>query len=439
MNRPTALMNAPQPQVAGRRCPGLWAMAIASALLPASLAAQESVATLAGKTGEPRHADGTPAVARLSDPAGLARTATGLIHVADSANHCLRTRLPDGSLSTLTGRPGEPGFRDGSREQARFDSPTALAVTRDGALLVSDTGNHVLRRVLPNGQVSTLAGLAGDPGPTNGPALRARFNAPLGIAVASDGHVFIADSGNHSIRQLSPAGEVTTLAGENGEWGAVNGSGSQARFQGPVGLAVAADGSLVVSDALNHALRRVTRAGQVTTLAGKLGEDGSADGPAAEARFGKPAELAFDALGRLYIVDALLHTLRRLDPDGTVRTVAGLAGQSGGRDGSNGTGRFFNPYGVTVTASGSLLVSDTYNATLREVVAPFALQAHRPADAPTRLEWESVIGHRYQVWFRDQFDAPWQRLGEPRTATGLSSAAEDSTGANRFYQVERLD
>ncbi len=409
------------------------------AFLPA-LHGQESVRTLAGAVGIPGHADGAAAAVRFADPVGLIIAAQGRTYIADSATHCIRLRTPDGRVSTFAGQPGDAGDTDSSGGLPRFDSPSGIALDPDGSLVVSDTGNHTLRRVLPDGRVSTLAGQPGDPGITNGPARLARFNAPLGIAIAPDHTVFVADSGNHSIREIRPDGTVSTLAGENGDWGAADGTGARARFYGPVGIALAPDGSLAVADSLNHAVRRVTREGRVTTLAGRLGEDGSADGPAADARFGTPAEICFDPQGRLYMADAFLHTLRRLDPDGMVRTVAGSAGHPGSDNGDNGIGRFFNPYGVAVAPDGTVWVTDTYNEVLREVVAPSMLKAERTVGGISiRLEWESVVGRRYQVLFRDRLGDGWQALGQPLTAAGYSTGWEDAPESVRLYQVQRLD
>ncbi len=395
--------------------------------------------TAAGLAGDARHADGAPSVARFADPVGIAVAADGRSYIADSANHCLRLRSPHGFLSTPAGKPGVAGATDAPGSDARMDSPSAVAIDTDGSVVFSDTGNHTVRRLRSDGRVETIAGVAGDAGITNGPAFSARFDSPLGIVVAADRSLYVADSGNHSIRRIAPDGTVTTLAGENGEWGARDGTAALARFNGPVGLAIAPDRSLVVADSLNHAIRRVSTNGLVSTLAGKLGEDGSADGPADEARFGKPAELAFDAKGRLYIIDAFLHTVRRLDPDGRVRTVAGLTGHPGDANGDNGAGRFLNPYGIGVLPGGSLLVSDTYNATLREVLAPFVMSLQRRADGTSLLEWESVAGRRYRIYTTPSLDQPWQAVGAEFTADGPTSYFDDARTDARLYQVIRIE
>lgn len=410
-------------------------------LLPisANVRAQDTVRTLAGRAQDIGHVDGSAGVSRFSDPAGLAVDSAGNIYVADSANHCVRKLTPGGTVMTLFGISGEPGSTDGTAATARLDSPSAVALGPDGELYISDTGNHTVRR-FKSGLLTTLAGVAGESGPTNGPARTARFNAPLGLAVNSAREVFVADSGNHAIRKITPSGDVNTIAGAVEDWGAADGIGSAARFNGPVGIALAKDGSLVVSDSLNHALRRVTPAGTVTTLAGSLGNDGCIDGPASTARFCKPAELQFDTLNNLYVVDAFNHLVRKLTPEGWVSTVAGRVGQQGDTDGVNGVGRFFNPYGIIIRPSGALVVSDTYNGTLREVLAPFSQRIVRTG-VSAMLSWESVIGVQYEILIRNALDRPWSAVGSKNSATGIIStlpiADFGTESAPVFFQVRR--
>ena len=417
------------------------ALALVSLLvhLTLPLLAQDSVRTLAGLPETPGSTDGTNTTARFNDPAGLAIAADGTVFVADNQNHALRRIATNGVVTTLAGLPGTPGSADGSRTTARFDSPTGLAFGPDGAIYVSDTGNHPVRRVTANGVVTTLAGFAGNADFADGSTTSARFNQPLGLAVAPDGTIFVADSGNHLIRVIATNGTVSVLAGNPETFGSADGTGTNAFFNNPVGLALAPDGSLFVSDANNFTLRRVTAAGVVTTLAGAAGQDGSADGPAASARFGKPAELALAPNGTLYIADAAHHTIRRLTPDGRVSTIAGLVGGEGGADGANGLARFFNPYGLAIAARGHLVVADTYNQTVRELLAPFTVGVAPNGNARV-ISWEAVVGSSYQVQFKDAVAATWQNLGSAVSATALSASQTDVASASpRFYRILRLE
>ena len=189
------------------------AFAVAAALCLGIVtgSASDAVRTLAGAAQVPGHVDGVGALARFSDPAGLAIDAQGNVLIADSANHCLRKLTPAGIVTTIAGRPGDAGSADGPGATARFDTPSAVAVAKDGTVFVSDTGNHTLRRIGRDGSVSTWAGSAGDPGATNAVGRAARFSSPLGIAIAKDGALFVADSANHAIRRVGADGAVTTL------------------------------------------------------------------------------------------------------------------------------------------------------------------------------------------------------------------------------------
>lgn len=402
--------------------------------------AQDSVRTLAGLPETPGSADGANTNARFNDPAGIAIAQDGTIFVADNQNHAIRRISTNGAVTTLAGLLGTPSCADGSGSTARFDSPTGLALGPDGALYVSDTGNHTIRRVTTNGDVTTLAGSAGNADYADGPATVARFNQPLGLSVAADGTVFVADSGNHLIRVIATNATVSVLAGNPETFGSADGTGTNAFLNNPVGLALAPDGSLFVSDANNFTIRRVTRSGVVTTVAGAAGQDGSADGPAASARFGKPAELALAPNGTLYIAEAAHHTIRRLTPDGRVSTIAGLVGADGAADGANGLARFFNPYGLAIAARGHLVVADTYNQIVRELLAPFTVGVAAGGNDRV-ISWESIVGRSYQLQFRDSATAAWQNLGSSVTASALSASQTDAAlaASSRFYRILRVE
>ncbi len=410
---------------------------VAMALLAHPLIAQESVRTLAGLPETPGAVDAAGALARFNDPAGVVVTADGTIFVADSRNHVIRRLATNGVVSTLAGALGQAGAMDGAGGAARFDSPSGVAVAADGALIVSDTGNHTLRRVTLAGAVSTLAGAAGVTDFVDGPGAAARFNSPLGLAVAAGGIIFVADCGNHVIRRVGTDGAVTTFAGVGEVWGWRDGVGTNALFYSPVGVAMDAGGELLVSDANNHVIRRIATNAVVTTFAGAPGVDGAADGPAATARFGKPAELALDARGNLYVADALLHTIRKITRGGFVSTVAGAVGVDGAVDGANGVARFFNPYGLAVAPRGQLVVTDTYNQTVRELVAPFTV-AVAAGGGGTLIEWEAIAGAVYQLQVKTALSAPWANLGAPVTAAETTASAVDGGRVGtKFYRVLR--
>jgi hypothetical protein len=220
------------------------------------------------------------------------------VYVADSANDTIRKITPAGIVTTLAGSPGPPGSADGTGSAARFYSPGGVAVDDAGNVYVADTGNNTIRtandtirKITPAGIVTTLAGSPGPPGSADGTGGTALFNAPKAVAVDSAGDVYVADTGNNTIREITPTGLVTTLAGSPGSAGSADGMGNAARFTQPGGLATYTTGNLYVADTGNDTIRKITPSGVVATLAGSVGSAGSADGTSA-ARFNSPTGLA---------------------------------------------------------------------------------------------------------------------------------------------------
>jgi len=322
------------------------------------------VSTLAGSVGQLASWDG--ATAGFRNPAGLAVDAAGNLYVADRGNSSIRKVTPAGLTSTLAGTSGSSGSADGTGAVARFAAPTGLAITAAGDLIVADTNNHLVRKVTAAGLVTTLAGTAGLSGTADGTGASARFTFPEGVVVHANGNVYVTDRGSQTLRQVTPAGVVTTLAGSAGLGGTQDGTGSAARFYNPRGIAVDPSGDLWVSDG-SQTLRRVTTAGAVTTVAGTLSAYGWVDGPAALARFNGIRGLAFLPSGRLAIADEFNHAVRLLDLTQGLSTFAGAPPQAGNADGFATSARFAGPQSVTVDASGIAYVADFGNSAIRKV------------------------------------------------------------------------
>jgi sugar lactone lactonase YvrE len=322
---------------------------------------------LAGHPGGAGSADGTGGDARFSNPGGVAVDSAGNTYVADSGNGTVRKMTPAGVVTTLAGSPGVWGSADGTGREARFGRPAGVAISSTGTLYVTDYDLQTLRKVTPAGVVTTLAGSPGAQGSNDGTGSAARFSNPAGVAVDGTGNLYVADSGNHTIRKVTPTGIVSTLAGSPGAQGSDDGVGSEARFNSPIGVALDNAGNLYVADRDNRTLRKVTPGGVVTTLAGNPGVQGSADGSGDDARFGEPDSVALDSAGNIYLTDHLNHTLRKITSAGEVTTLAGSPELSGSDDGSGGAARFTYPAGVALDRDGNLCLADSGNHTLRKV------------------------------------------------------------------------
>ncbi len=327
--------------------------------------------------------------ARFSTPSGIVADSSGNTFVADRGNHTIRKVTPDGFVSTYAGTAGASGSSDGTGAAARFNSPRGLAIDASGTIYVADDGNHAIRKVAPGGVVTTLAGLSGFPGSTDDTGSLARFTNPAAVAVDSDGNVYVADDGNHTIRKITPAGAVTTVAGTAGSIGSTDATGFNARFAYPTGIAVDANGTLYVADRYNDTVRTITTDGVVTTLAGVPGGQGSTDGTGTIARFNGPSDVAVDQNGNVFVADTGNHTIRKIAPGGVVTTVAGTAGLAGATNGTAvvalletprgflatlagadvalaaDTALFNNPAAIAVDGDGNVYVADSGNNTIR--------------------------------------------------------------------------
>jgi sugar lactone lactonase YvrE len=342
--------------------------------------------------------DGDSSRARFSDPFGVAIAADGTIYIADAGDAQRVRRLsPDGTVSTFAGSAA--GFADGVGVAAQFNTPSGLAIDAAGVLYVADTGNNAIRRIAPDGAVSTLAG-DGVAGYRDGPAAQARFNGPIGVAVEASGRVLVADTYNDRLRAIDPDGSVVTLAGPDG-------------LNTPCGVAAGAAGAIYVADTGDGVVRAISPAGDVTTMTPL-----TIDAPR------HPMAIAVSSTGHIYLADEAGRILETA-PDGATRVVSGT--RPGFADGTSADARFRRIGGVAVAAPGRLIVTDSGNALVRLVAAQSRMEWRAPASpqiAPhfdvERFAWQPLL------W-------PIDPMEERHEIAGTMGEARGGQGGERFH------
>lgn len=324
------------------------------------LAPQEiyMVAALAGSL-EYGLTDGQGVSARFRNPEGVAMTPEGNIIVTDRTNNSIRLLTPEGTVTTVTGN-GTKGHTDGPASQALLNYPWRSCVDREGNIYVADRDNHAIRKISTDGIVSTVAG-TGTGGFKDGPVSEARFYQPIDVDVDNDGNLFVADNINHRIRKITPDGMVSTVSGSVS--GFNDGDASEALFANPSGISLDKEGNIYVADRFNHRIRKISTDGKVTTVAGQ-GDIGAQDGNALSAQFNNPYGLDVAENGDIVVADLSNHKIRLIS-EGAVSTIAGTS--SGFLDGAGFTARFYNPTDIAI-AGGVIYVADLGNHMIRKIV-----------------------------------------------------------------------
>jgi NHL repeat len=352
----------------GSMCAAALAACVGAGMLSItgpSWAVSGDVTTFAG-TSLPGFANGPAATAKFLSPRDVAFDGTGNLLVLDNGNSRIRKIDASGNVTTFAGS-GTRGLVNGPALSAQFESLSGIAVDNAGNVFVSDSLNNVIRKVGLSGTVTTFAGkntpFAGsfsDGGPT-----AARFDGPRGLAFDQSGNLLVSDSSNARIRKVDPNGNVTTLAG-TGTYGTLNGASNVAQFFGAEGITVDSRGNVLVADVDANQIRKIDSSGNVTTLAGS-GTRGFADGPGATAQFKNPYDVEADGLGNVYVADANNNRIRRIDSSGNVTTLAG-DGTYGFADGGAAVAQFKFPTGIALDGN-SLFVADYSNYRVRRVDA----------------------------------------------------------------------
>ena len=364
-----------------------WRMSAGGEVAPLERDWSAVVTVLAGD-GVAEWRDAEAYRARFTDPFGVGTAADGTIYVTDGiGSHRIRAISPDGRVTTLAG--GTRGFADGVGADARFDTPSGLAVAADGTIYVADTGNNAIRRIARDGSVTTLAG-NGTAGFQDGAASEAQFNGPVGVAVSAAGRVFVADTYNDRIRVVEPDGRVATFAPD-------------AVFNTPCGVAVDAAGRVYVADTRNRVVQQIDPAGSSAIAIGFTA-------------LSRPIGIATAPDGDVYVTDERGGVVA-IHPDGSSRTVAGSI--PGFRDGPGLDARFRRPTGIATAGPGRLIVADAGNALLRLVAAPSRLEFRAPP-APAIAPQFDIETFRAQplVWPVAPIEGPHEIAGTVGEARG---------------------
>ena len=369
-----------------------------------------AVAAVLGGDGVAGSADGLAGRARLADPFGVAAAPDGSVYVADAGPlPRIRRVAPDGSISTLAG--GGAGFADGTGDAARFSTPSGLALDSGGALLVADTGNHAIRRVGPDGTVSTVAG-ALTPGFRDGSGREALFNGPLAVAANGAGSIIVADTYNDRIRAVHPDGSVVTLAG-SGARGFVDGAAPDAAFDTPSGVAVDAAANVFVADTGNNAVRAISPDGTVTTI-----------GPPPPEGLWRPVGIAVSQDGFVYATDDRGRIVE-IQPGVRARILAGS--RPGFADGSGEHARFRAPAGLAFVRPGVLAVADSRNALTRLVGAPSRIGLRAPSSPRIAPGFDAEgFGSKPLLWPLGPMEGPYE-------VTGTLGEIRGGEGSERFH------
>lgn len=311
------------------------------------------------------YADGSATDSQFYNPSGLCIDSMGNLFVADEYNQKIRKIASDGTVSTFAG--STIGYADGSGLNAKFSYPSGLCIDNNDNIYVADRFNHKIRKITPEGVVSTIAGSS--QGFTNGAATTAKFNYPTSICIDASGNLFVADKSNHKIRKITQQGIVSTFAGSIE--GYIDGMSTVARFNDPFGITIDQSGTLFVTDLDNEGIRKITPDGLVNTFAGT--SYGYADGNGTNAQFHRPLGICIDSSNNLYVTE--ISRIRKITPSADVTTIAGTT-QNGFQDGNSDVALFNSPTAVIIDSDGNLYIADTANHKIRKVIETLEIQQY---------------------------------------------------------------
>ena len=364
---------------------GCLLAALAFAAVAGAVPGTGFIFTIAGTGSAGYGGDGGPATAaQLSVPVNVSATPDGGYLIVEQGTNHIRRVDAAGTITTVAGNGiNGSGGDGGPATSASINAPNAAVMTASGDILIADSNNNKIRKVSPDGTITTVAGTgAAGFGGDGGPATAALLSFPADVAVTADGGYLIADNDNNRIRKVSAAGTITTVAGTGvAGFSGDAGPATAATINDPAGVAAEPDGSFAIDDLNNNRVRFVSAAGTISTIAGTgaagFGGDG---GPGTLAALNQPARVAVSATGEVYVADRVNNRVRRIATDGTITTVAGVGSASFSGDGGAATAAEINgPFGMAVLADGDLAVADTFNQRVRVV----DLNGDTPPPSPT--------------------------------------------------------
>jgi len=299
--------------------------------------------------------DGNVNIAKFYYPRGVCVDHEGNIIVVDMNNRVRRISISNGKVQTIAG--SSHGFEDG--KIAKFNNPHGVCVDPEGNIIVADSDNHKIRKIMKDGYVQTIAGTAC--GLEDGNVNVAKFNNPYGVCIDLEGNIIVADCANHKIRKITKNGIVSTIAGTT--LGYEDGNVSVAKFNSPHGVSVDREGNIIIADTNNHKIRQIMKNGTVSTIAGTTA--GFEDYEIQVAKFNYPMAVCVDREGIIFVSDHYNHKIRRITKNGFVQTFAGSS--KGFEEGNINVVRFSQPFGICIDHDGNIIVADYDNHKIRKL------------------------------------------------------------------------
>ncbi|MET9753403.1 RICIN domain-containing protein [Streptomyces syringium] len=369
--------------------------------------------------------------------------ATGALYISEYGNNRIRKVTPDGKISTVAGT-GTKGYSGdcGPAVSAQLNCPRGVAVDSAGSVYIADSDNHRVRKITADGKISTVAGTGTKGfGGDGGPATAAQLDGPYGVAVDSTGTLYVSDYNNHRVRKITTDGKISTVVG-TGAAGADGDGGPavSARLNYPRGVKVGRAGDLYIADTSNHRVRRIAADGKISTVAGTgakgFGGDG---GPATAAQLDDPFEVTVDGTGTLYISEFGNHRVRKVEADGKISTVAGTGTAGFNGDGGPATSAQLNkPIGLAVDRANALYIADHANSRVRKVTLP--KRAGLP-ESGTVVSWANVRSRlRMAVQRESTKDGAeiHQSLATPRDSQRWRLVVAGQDKGEKLYTIENV-